>query len=124
VQRKTAQAAWDAVIMFGHRVGDWRHCAKCGKVGLASRHTGRIHTWIERPKLVEQARAFNLRYAEGQAVTIKPPKHAWQRGYKAGRRVGKARPINPFTPGSPAAVAWLYGYLAGKAEVVSFSGQP
>jgi hypothetical protein len=56
---KTATAALTSVLMHGHRVGYWRHCHKCGKVGLASRNTGRIHSWIERPELVEKAAEFN-----------------------------------------------------------------
>jgi hypothetical protein len=41
---------------------------------------------------------------------------AWRMGFKAGRRRGKRKPTNPFVPGSREAIAWLYGFLAGRAK--------
>ena len=49
-----------AALLRPHRADDWRRCQKCGMVGLASRRTRRIHSWLDRQDLVESARKWNV----------------------------------------------------------------
>lgn len=49
-----------AMVLAPHRAQDWHVCEKCGHVGLASRHTGKIH-WRSHsdPELVRSAERWN-----------------------------------------------------------------
>lgn len=49
-----------AMFLAPHRAQDWRVCDVCGRVGLASRHTGKVH-WRSHadPDLVSHAEKWN-----------------------------------------------------------------
>ena len=50
-----------SALLRPHRAHDWRRCTKCGKVGLASRHTGRVHSWCDRDVYIERrASEYNV----------------------------------------------------------------